>query len=174
MKVLQKLVKKQEYRKVVLLLVVNTERIRLVDFDGSMKMNKHIYKNGNYIVIFDTDDGTKERITKADKFVAEFPESIDLSVTTVCDGGCEFCYQGCTPDGEHADILTHVFLRTLRPYTELAINGNDLSHPDLVEFLHMMKEKNIIVNMTVRQTHFMRKFDFIKQLKYCQQSKKLI
>lgn len=127
-------------------------------------MNKHIYKNGNYIVIFDTDDGTKERITKADKFVAEFPESIDLSVTTVCDGGCEFCYQGCTPDGEHADILTPVFLRTLRPYTELAINGNDLSHPDLVEFLHMMKEKNIIVNMTVRQTHFMRKFDFIKQL----------
>lgn len=122
------------------------------------------YRNGNYDVVFDCMTGTKIRENDENFFHAEFPESCDLTITSVCDGGCSFCYQGCTPNGVHADILSPSFLDTLRPYTELAINGNDLSHPNLIEFLYKMKDKNIIVNMTVRQTHFMRKFDFIKQI----------
>ena len=122
------------------------------------------YRNGNYDVLFDCRTGTKIRENDEDFFRAEFPESCDLSITYKCDGGCSFCYMGCTPDGEHADILTPAFLDTLRPYTELAINGNDLTHPDLVEFLRRMKDKNIIVNTTVSQLHFERKLDFIKEL----------
>lgn len=122
------------------------------------------YRNGNYDVFFNTKTGTKIRENDEDFFYAEFPESCDLTITSVCDGGCSFCYQGCTLNGVHADILSPAFLDTLRPYTELAINGNDLSHPNLVEFLYKMKDKNIIVNMTVNQMHFMRKLGFIKQL----------
>jgi hypothetical protein len=59
--------------------------------------------------------------------------------------------------------LNYKFLDTLHPYTELAINGNDLSHPDLVPFMHKMKEKKIILNMTVNQIHFERHFDTIKE-----------
>ena len=76
------------------------------------------------------------------------------------------CYEGCTPNGRHGDILNYKFLDTLHPYTELAINGNDLSHPDLIPFLKKMRDKNIIVNMTVNQIHFEKHYDLIEKLIY--------
>lgn len=121
-----------------------------------------VYKNGNYSVkIFN--DGTKIRETEDDEFIPSFAENCDIKITDKCDGGCPFCYEGCTPNGRHGDILNYKFLDTLHPYTELAINGNDLSHPDLVPFMRKMKEKKIILNMTVNQIHFERHFDTIKE-----------
>lgn len=127
-------------------------------------MNKHIYKNGNYVVIFDTTDGTKERITNEDKFAPAFAENCDVKITDQCDGNCPWCYEGCSTDGKHGDILNFKFLDTLHPYTELAINGNDLSHPDLIPFLKKLKAKKVIVNMTVSQLHFERHYYYIKEL----------
>ena len=121
-----------------------------------------VYKNGNYLVkIFS--DGTKIRETEDDKFIPSFAENCDVKITDKCDGGCPFCYEGCIPNGRHGDILNYKFLDTLYPYTELAINGNDLSHPDLIPFMQKMKEKKIILNMTVNQIHFERPFDTIKE-----------
>ena len=122
------------------------------------------YKNGNYVVFIDLKDGTKIRETNEDNFVPDFAENSDCKITNKCDGGCKWCYEGCTPNGKHGDILNFKFLDTLHPYTELAINGNDLSHPDLIPFLKKLKEKNIIVNMTVNQIHFERKEEFISHL----------
>jgi hypothetical protein len=120
------------------------------------------YKNGNYnVTIFS--DGTKVRDTDDNKFIPAFAENCDVKITDKCDGGCPFCYEGCTSNGKHGDILNYKFLDTLHPYTELAINGNDLSHPDLIPFMHKMKEKKIILNMTVNQIHFERHFEIIKQ-----------
>ena len=121
------------------------------------------YKNGNYMVTL-LSDGTKIRETDADEFIPSFAENCDVKITDKCDGGCPFCYEGCTPNGRHGDILNYKFLDTLHPYTELAINGNDLSHPDLIPFLKKMKEKKIIVNMTVNQIHFEEHFDLIDAL----------
>ena len=120
------------------------------------------YKNGNYSVKI-LSDGTKIRETEEDEFIPSFAENCDVKITDKCDGGCPFCYEGCTPNGRHGDILNYKFLDTLHPYTELAINGNDLSHPDLVTFMHKMREKKIILNMTVNQIHFERHFDTIKE-----------
>jgi hypothetical protein len=127
------------------------------------------YKNGNYTVKV-LSDGTKIRETNDDEFIPAFAENCDVKITDRCDGGCPFCYEGCTPYGRHGDILNYKFLDTLHPYTELAINGNDLSHPDLIPFLEKMKDKYIITNMTVNQIHFERHYDFISELV----SKKLI
>lgn len=121
------------------------------------------YQNGNYIVTL-LNDGTKIRENDLDFFEPAFAENCDVKITDKCDGGCAFCYEGCTSNGKHGDILNYKFLDTLHPYTELAINGNDLSHPDLITFLHRMKEKKIIVNMTVNQIHFERSYDFIRSL----------
>lgn len=121
------------------------------------------YKNGNYSVKI-LSDGTKIRETEDDEFVPFFAENCDVKITDKCDGGCPFCYEGCTPNGIHGDIMNYKFLDTLHPYTELAINGNDLSHPDLGAFMVKMKEKKIILNMTVNQIHFEKHFDYIKQL----------
>lgn len=122
-----------------------------------------VYKNGNYIVKI-LNDGTKIRETNDDEFIPSFAENCDCKITDKCDGGCPFCYEGCTPNGKHGDILNYKFLDTLHPYTELAINGNDMSHPDLLVFLQKMKDKNIIVNMTVNQIHFERHYALIKTL----------
>jgi hypothetical protein len=122
------------------------------------------YKNGNYTVSINLANGTKIRENDLDNLTPAFAENCDCKITDRCDGGCEFCYEGCTPNGKHGDILNPKFLDTLHPYTELAINGNDLSHPDLIPFLEKLKEKNVITNMTVNQIHFERKHDFIKEL----------
>jgi hypothetical protein len=121
------------------------------------------YKNGNYMVTL-LSDGTKIRENDLDFFEPEFAENCDVKITDKCDGGCAFCYEGCTPNGKHGDILNPKFLDTLHPYTELAINGNDLSHPDLPVFLQKMINKHIIVNMTVNQIHFERHYPFIRFL----------
>lgn len=121
-----------------------------------------MYKNGNYSVKI-LSDGTKIRETNDDEFIPSFAENCDVKITDKCDGGCPFCYEGCTPNGRHGNILNYKFLDTLHPYTELAINGNDLSHPDLAPFMLKMKEKKIILNMTVNQIHFERHFGIIKE-----------
>lgn len=120
------------------------------------------YKNGNYNVQI-YENGTKVRFNNLGYFNPAFAENCDVKITDKCDGGCPFCYEGCTPNGKHGDILNPKFLDTLHPYTELAINGNDLSHPDLVPFMHKMREKKIVLNMTVNQIHFERHFDSIKE-----------
>ena len=127
--------------------------------------NWKTYKNGNYTVHFNLDDGTKIRENELDNLTPAFAENCDVTISTKCDGGCDFCYMGCSPDGKHADILSPKFLDTLHPWTEIAINGNDLSHPDLIPFLEKMKVKNVIVNITVNQIHFERHYDFLKVLK---------
>lgn len=122
-----------------------------------------VYRNGNYIVTV-LEDGTKIRETKYDEFIPAFAENCDCKITDKCDGGCAFCYEGCTPNGKHGDILNYKFIDTLHPYTELAINGNDLSHPDLIPFLEKLKTKKIIANMTVNQIHFERHQNLIREL----------
>lgn len=126
--------------------------------------NWRTYRNGNYFVHINLTDGTKIRENDLDNLTPAFAENCDCKITDKCDGGCLFCYEGCTPDGKHGDILNLKFLDTLHPYTELAINGNDLSHPDLIPFLKKLKEKKVIANMTVNQIHFERCKDMIKDM----------
>lgn len=121
------------------------------------------YKNGN-VSVTRWDDGTTVRRTEDDEFRPAFAENVDCKITDRCDGGCQFCYEGCTPSGEHGDILNDTFFNSLHSFTELAINGNDLSHPHLVAFLSRLKEKKVIANLTVNQIHFERHYNFIKEL----------
>lgn len=124
------------------------------------------YKNGNYVVFIDDSDGTKIRKSESGSFVPEFAESIDCLITSKCDGGCKFCYEGCTVNGKHADLRKYQYLLdTIKPYTELAINGNDLSHPDLEWFLTYMKSKRVIVNLTVSDRHFYKHLNTLKRYK---------
>lgn len=122
------------------------------------------YKNGNYTVKLNMKNGTKIRETEEDEFIPSFAENCDCKITDRCDGACGMCYEGCSPSGKHGDILSYKFLDTLHPYTELAINGNDLSHPNLILFLSKLKEKKIITNMTVNQMHFEKYQSLIRDL----------
>lgn len=120
------------------------------------------YKNGNYTVIL-ADDGTKIRVNDLDNLTPSFAESIDCTITTKCDGGCPYCYLGCNENGKHAD-LNQPFFDTLHKGQELALNGNDLSHPDLLKFLVRMRRNGIICNITLNQKHFMKYAMSLKNL----------
>ena len=113
------------------------------------------YKNGNTLTTI-YDDGTKTHFTKEDDFRFEFPECHDITISQCCDNGCPFCYYGCTPSGKHGKLIGWNFFDTMRPYTEIAINLQYPLHPQLIQFLEEMKERKIIVNATINQSHFMR------------------
>ena len=123
-----------------------------------------IYKNGNMRTrIFS--DGTKIRETEDDEFIPDFAENMDIKISNYCDMGCKFCHEGSTKNGKHGDILNQKFIETLHPYQEVALGGGDAtSHPDLIPFLHKLKNRKVIVNMTVNQRHFEQKQELIKKL----------
>lgn len=123
-----------------------------------------VYKNGNSICRINLDNGTKIRETKDDYWDLAFPESLDLNIGNRCDGGCPFCYINATPNGIDAELLNVPFIDTLHPYTEVAINGNSVDHPQLIPFLEKLKNHKIIANITVNQKHFERNLDLIKKL----------
>ena len=123
----------------------------------------YTYKNGNYIVtIFN--DGTKIRQAMEDEFIPSFAENCDIKITDKCSQNCPFCYEGCTKTGKHGKLFEYKFIESLHPYTELALNGNDLDHPDLIKFLEFLKKKKVFANITVNQTQFINNFDLIKKL----------
>lgn len=123
-----------------------------------------IYKNGNFTTkIFS--DGTKIRETEDDEFIPDFAENMDIKISNYCDMGCKFCHEGSTKNGRHGDFLNQKFIETLHPYQEVALGGGDAtSHPDLIPFLHKLKDRKVIVNMTVNQQHFEQKQELIKKL----------
>ena len=112
------------------------------------------YQNGNTMTAI-YDDGTKIHITDDDDFRFQYSESCDIQVSQCCDNGCEFCYAGCSPTGKHGDLTSWRFLHTMHPYTEIAINLQFPTPPDLMEFLYTMKAQNVFVNATINQKHFM-------------------
>lgn len=128
------------------------------------------YINGNYLVTI-LQDGTKIRRCAYNEFKPSFAENCDVKITDKCSQGCKFCYEGCTKDGKHADLFKYkALLESLHPYTEFAINGNDLDHPGLIEFLEFLRSKRVFTNITVNQNQFLSKLDKIKSL----QERKLI
>lgn len=118
------------------------------------------YQNGNYTVrLFD--NGTKIRMNDLDNLTPEFAESMDVTITTKCNGGCKYCYLNCNEQGVHADLTDPIF-DSVHAGTEMAINANDLSHPGLEEFLIKMKDKGVVTNITINQKHLMINVDTLK------------
>lgn len=126
------------------------------------------YINGNYKVSI-YEDGTRIKETLNaldDKFIAEFPDSADMKITNFCDMNCPMCHEASSINGKHAiQLLSHPIIANLHPYTELAIGGgNPLSHPQLFEFLELLKEKKVIANMTVNYKHFIDNLSTVNYL----------
>lgn len=122
------------------------------------------YINGNFLVNI-LSDGTKIRTTFYDKYEPSFAENCDVKITDKCSQGCKFCYEGCTRNGLHSNLLKYQFLvDSLHPYTEFAINGNDLDTPNLEIFLGLLKDKKVFTNITVNQNQFLKNINYIKEL----------
>ena len=126
------------------------------------------YINGNYKVqIFEDGTRIKETLNPDDTFFkANFPDSCDIKITNYCEMNCPMCHENSSINGKHSNILlSSSIINNLHPYTELAIGGgNPLSHPDLIDFLKLLKEKKVIANMTINYKHFIDNLSTINYL----------
>ena len=143
------------------------------------------YINGNYETKI-YNDGTRTRellphntfydqgrymqerfsLSEIDMMEPEFPESIDLKITNYCENGCKYCYANSSKSGQHAKVYEVLdVIRDMKPYTEVALGGgNVLDYPYLVDVLHEAKDRNVIVNITVKDTDYIKYFDMINEM----------
>lgn len=122
------------------------------------------YKNGNtYVQLYE--DGTKVRsYPDNERPRSDFPECIDMTITYRCAQGCKYCYQNATKDGEQAQLREFdLLLDSIHPYTEVALNGNELDFYT-IEFLYKLRDRKIIANMTFNQAFFMKNEALIRSL----------
>ena len=143
------------------------------------------YINGNYETKI-YEDGTRTRelvphntfydqgryrqekfsLSEIDMMDPEFPESIDLKITNYCENNCPYCYANSNKEGKHADLQKVLkVIDSMKPYTEIALGGgNVLSYPYLAEVLEEAKSRNVIVNITVKDTDFIKYHDMIDEM----------
>jgi len=82
------------------------------------------------------------------------PELVDIKINDYCPFGCNFCYQGSTPDKGHADVHEiGTLARHLAKYKvfEVALGGGEPTlHPQFVEILESFRKVGIIPNFTTK------------------------
>lgn len=127
------------------------------------------FKNGNGICEMNILDGTQITTVLGDgDFKAEFPLNCDVNISNNCCIGCDFCYQGCTPQGKHSNIKKFIedknsFLYSLHEGTELALNANEPFHPDLELLLQFCKERNIFANLTLNEISLLAHMEQVEE-----------
>ncbi len=123
------------------------------------------YRNGNYnITIYD--DGTKVRETEGDSFIPSFAENINLKITEKPDISCPWYHDVIKEEKSNQAALMaeneidtiHKYIKSLRPYTEVTISGNDLSNPEILALLVYLRKKKVISNIIVSQEHFVNNY----------------
>lgn len=114
-------------------------------------------KDGIYWVLFNQSTGDKIRFSFNDNAPeytkSSTPELIDLNITNICHANCSFCYRDCTPTQKYAqysDIRDMVYrLAQISPF-EIALGSGDvLTHPDFIKILELIRENNIVPNITL-------------------------
>lgn len=122
------------------------------------------YTNGNAHVTL-MSGGTRIVKSDDDEFRPSFADNIDIKICNRCDMLCKMCHEGSTPDGKLGDIMNEKFVDTLHPYQEVSIGGgNILEHPDLIPFLHKLKDRKVIANITLNQVHFEKNIDIVESM----------
>ncbi len=118
-------------------------------------------KDGENYVLFDTQYGTKMRVSFSgmeNYTCSTKPELVDLKITDKCHHGCAFCYQDSKPNGKHADYDAVVaVLRKLAEAEvfEVVIGGGDpVLHPRFPAILREAKKLNLTVSFTTKDMSF--------------------
>ena len=111
----------------------------------------------HYRVVFDQRTGffvRKEAVGWPEpSWAEEGPELIDLSITSYCQRKCSFCYRGANDTA-----FTHLGLDDIHNVLEQASDcgtlqvalggGNPNQHPDFIEILRLIREKDIVPSYT--------------------------
>jgi hypothetical protein len=98
------------------------------------------------------------------------PLLVDLKITDYCVYGCEYCYQGSTPAGAHADEykVYHIITALLAAEVfEVAIGGGEpTTHPKFTEILKSFHDAGITANFSTRNLKIFEVDTFLKIAPY--------
>ncbi len=124
----------------------------------------HQYNNGNTKVSV-YNDGTKIREYSGEPKPIH-PESCDVKITSYCDLGCKFCHERSSLSGKRADLDKLLGVLSVLPAgVEIAIGGgNAFSHPGLVPFLHTLKARGNVANITINHKHIKQYKEILNQI----------
>jgi hypothetical protein len=136
--------------------------------------SKKVRIDGDYIVLFDTTDGTKIRVRldnggETNEYTkSTMPELVDLKITNWCDAGCSFCYQSSTLKGKHAPldaIKKHVDILAEMGVFEIALGGGETTaHPDFGAIIDYIVSKNIVPNFTTYTDKWVQDVELVKNI----------
>lgn len=80
-------------------------------------------------------------------------EILDIEVTTICDGGCEWCYKSNTTNGKNMSFETFksIINRMGPQLTQIAIGADShaTSNPDIIRMAKYTRSIGVIPNITV-------------------------
>jgi len=144
---------------------------RVRDFPWWWSDRALVFRNGNYWVLFSSDDGKKMRVTfdgEAPK--AEVPESIDLKITDYCEKECPWCYEGSSVKGKHAPFerICEFFQKIKGQVPEVAIGGGEpTKHPEFWRILQHARGCGIIPNFTTRSIEWLEDPVIFSTVKEC-------
>ena len=115
-----------------------------------------VYRSPEYNYIFNRESGQHLRWGRTPKEDAVMSphgmEIADIEISTICHGGCSFCYKSNIPVGENMSLETfkkifHKFPNTL---TQIAFGIGDIdSNPDMLPIFKYCRDNGIIPNVTI-------------------------
>lgn len=86
----------------------------------------------------------------AEKFPA--PTIADIEITTICNGGCSFCYKSNTTNGTYMtlDTFKQLFNKLPKSITQIAFGADyDLSsNPDIWDIMKYTRDNGVVPNVT--------------------------
>lgn len=125
-------------------------------------------KDGSVWGLYNRTNGAKVRLDFGERSTvysgevrrSRWPELVDVKVTDHCDRGCQYCYQGSTPDGKHAPLEKLESLAGLlgdNHVFEVAIGGGEpMTHPDILRILKAFRRNGVVPNLTTRDHTWLR------------------
>lgn len=120
------------------------------------------YRNGTYDVTIDLEDGTKVRSDPTNQFIPQFPESIDITISTKCNRECPFCYLGCSKQGKIGNLHQLASMK-FHPYTEVSLNLNDPIPDGMTDLLYALVDQEVIPNVTIHSEQFVRDYRILRR-----------
>jgi len=125
-------------------------------------INTHIYS------LYDIETGNRVTVNltpweKSSSSKLHAPLLVDMKITDHCKYGCEFCYQGSTPEGKHADFgFVSQLIKDLHSMQvfEIAFGGGEpTSHPKFDLILRECWQCGIQPNFTTFNLNFLKNKD---------------
>ena len=117
---------------------------------------KKVIRSNDFNLLFRKDDGLTltwgERFEDDPQWCPFGPILLDIEISTICTGGCKFCYKSNTASGKNMTAETYRQILDKMPptVTQVALGiGSIDANPDLPAILQITRDKGIVPNITI-------------------------